>query len=133
LSQTQSFTNHRWFFAPLIVAAALFQAGPGLAQSPMRGKLLFLRCASCHNIDDTASTKIGPNLKGVIGRRAGSLPGYNYSVAMRSQTFIWDEDTLDKWLTKPAALVPGTAMAFGGAPNKADREAIIEYLRDAAH
>jgi len=119
--------------APLIAAAGLFQAGPGLAQSPMRGKLLFLRCASCHNIDDTASPKIGPNLKGVIGRRAGSLPGYNYSGAMRSQTFTWDEATLDRWLTKPSELVPGTAMAFGGLPNKADRDAIIGYLRDAAH
>ncbi len=133
MSQTQSFTNRRWFFAPLIAAAALFQSDPGLAQTPMRGKLLFLRCASCHNIDDTASTKIGPNLKGVVGRNAGSLPGYTYSAAMRSQTFTWDEDTLDKWLTKPSALVPGTAMAFGGVPVKADREAIIGYLRDAGH
>jgi cytochrome c len=92
--------------------------------------MLFLRCASCHDISDTASPKIGPNLKGVVGRKAGSLPGYKYSPAMSSQTFVWDEATLDQWLTKPSDLVPGTAMAFGGVPNKADRDAIIGYLRD---
>jgi cytochrome c len=96
-----------------------------------RGKLLFLRCASCHDISQTPSPKIGPNLAGVFGRRAGSLPGYAYSPAMKAQTFIWDEASLDRWLTKPSAVVPGTAMAFAGVESPADRQAIIDYLRTA--
>lgn len=122
--------ERRRLYAPALVAAVLLQAGYGLAAPSPRGKLLFLRCASCHDISDTASPKIGPNLKGVVGRRAGSLAGYIYSPAMRSQTFTWNEATLDRWLTKPSDLVPGTAMAFGGVPSKADRDAIIGYLSD---
>jgi cytochrome c len=65
----------------------------------------------------------------VFGRRAGSLPGYSYSAAMKAQTFIWNDQTLDRWLARPADLVPGTAMAFAGIDSKADRDALIAYLR----
>ncbi len=110
-----------------IVCPAAAREGP----SP-RGKLLFLRCASCHDITQGASPKIGPNLSGVVGRRAGGLPGYAYSPAMKAQSFTWDDATLDAWLAKPSAVVPGTAMAFGGVDSAADRRAIIDYLRSAA-
>jgi len=107
-----------------------------LAQNPhaqaasgnLHGRLLFLRCASCHDISDTASAKLGPNLKGVYGRPSGSLPGYTYSPAMKQAHLVWNEATLDRWLTRPNALVPGTAMAFAGLPSAPDRRAIIMYL-----
>ncbi len=92
-----------------------------------------MKCASCHDISQTLSPKIGPNLYGVFGRRAGSLPGYSYSTAMKGQTFDWNEETLDRWLKKPSALVPGTAMAFAGIDEKSDREALIAYLRNPTH
>jgi cytochrome c len=116
----------------LALLAVLAAAGAAQAQGAPRGRILFLRCASCHDISSTASPKIGPNLSGVFGRKAGSLPGYNYSPAMKAQTFVWDEAHLDQWLTRPNELVPGTAMAFGGLPAKADREALIAYLRKPA-
>jgi cytochrome c len=100
------------------------------APSAARGRLQFLRCASCHDISSTPSAKIGPNLKGVYGRKAGSLAGYSYSPAMKAADFTWDEAHLDRWLTQPTSLVPGTAMAFAGVPSAADRAAIIAYLRD---
>ncbi len=99
----------------------------------LHGKLLFLRCASCHDISGTPSQKIGPNLKGVVGRPSGSLPGYQYSAAMQKAHLVWDAPTLDRWLTNPNALVPGTAMAFAGLPNEADRQAVIAYLREAGN
>lgn len=113
--------------------ACATMARPAAAEAGMagRGKLLFLRCASCHDISDGASPKIGPNLYGVVGRRAGSLAGYAYSPAMKAQAFTWDDATLDAWLTKPSAVVPGTAMAFGGVESATDRKAIISYLRSA--
>jgi cytochrome c len=98
----------------------------------MRGKLLFLQCASCHDITPGASAKIGPSLYGVVGRRAGTLPGFAYSPAMKAQTFVWDEKMLNRWLTKPSDVVPGTAMGFGGVAKDTDRAAIIAYLRQAA-
>jgi cytochrome c len=103
------------------------------AADKLQGKLLFLRCASCHDISATPSQKIGPNLKGVVGRPAGSLPGYQYSAAMQKAHLVWDAATLDRWLTSPNALVPGTAMAFAGLPSEADRQAVIAYLRDAGN
>jgi cytochrome c len=111
-----------------ITAAAPAGSTPAALQT--RGKLLFLRCASCHDISDQPSPKIGPNLKGVLGRKAGSLPGYAYSPAMKAQSFVWDEAALDRWLSSPSDVVPGTAMAFGGMPDKADRDAVIAYLAD---
>jgi cytochrome c len=98
------------------------------ADKPLRGKILFLRCASCHDLTTTPSAKIGPNLEGVIGRRVASLDGFKYSAALKSQTFVWDAAHLDAWLTDPNAVAPGTAMAFAGIAEAADREAIISYL-----
>jgi cytochrome c len=110
-------------------AFALTCAGAASAAPLDRGKLLFLRCASCHDISDKPSAKTGPNLAGVYGRKAGSLPGYTYSAAMKAQDFVWNDQMLDRWLARPADVVPGTAMAFVGLSNKADREALIAYLR----
>jgi cytochrome c len=115
----------------LIVAlsAEMLLASPAGAQSALRGKILFLKCASCHDISSESSPKIGPNLKDVVGRRAGSLAGYSYSPAMKAQTFIWDPEHLDLWLKSPSTLVPGTAMAFAGLPSETDRQAVIAYLQ----
>jgi cytochrome c len=101
------------------------------APANLRGKLLFLRCASCHDISVAPSRKIGPNLLGVVGRPSASLPGYTYSAALRRAHLVWNAATLDRWLTEPDALVPGTAMAFAGLPGAQDRQAVIAYLRDA--
>jgi cytochrome c len=97
--------------------------------NPMRGKILFLRCASCHDVSTAPSAKIGPNLHGVIGRRVASLDGYKYSPALKSADFVWDAAHLDTWLTNPNAVAPGTAMAFAGIADAADRHAIISYLQ----
>jgi cytochrome c len=113
----------------LLTVAAVLAPAAACGAPSLRGKLLFLRCASCHDISDKPSQKTGPNLAGVYGRRAGSLPGYMYSPAMKAQTFSWDANMLDRWLARPADVVPGTAMAFVGMDKRADREALIAYLR----
>jgi cytochrome c len=98
------------------------------ADSTLRGKILFLRCASCHDASTGASAKIGPNLHAIVGRQVASVAGYKYSAALKSQNFVWDTAHLDAWLMNPNALAPGTAMAFAGIPEAADRQAIISYL-----
>jgi cytochrome c len=108
--------------------AALTCVEPASAASLARGRILFLLCASCHDISTHASPKTGPNLLGVIGRKAGSLPGYDYSTAMKKQSFVWDKAALERWLKAPNAVVPGTAMAFEGLRRKSDRDAVIDYL-----
>ncbi len=93
-----------------------------------QGQRQFLRCASCHAVEAGQPARIGPNLHGVVGRKAGSLPGFAYSPAMKAQDFVWTEAKLDQWLTRPSAVVPGTAMAFEGLPRAQDRAAVIAYL-----
>jgi cytochrome c len=119
----------------MLAAPASAQAVASQTVAPQiaaRGRILFLRCSSCHDISSGSSPKIGPNLKDVVGRRAGSLPGYSYSPALKAQTFVWDTGHLNLWLTSPSALVPGTAMAFAGLPSETDRQAVIAYLQHPA-
>jgi cytochrome c len=73
----------------------------------------------------------GPSLHGVVGRRSGTVPDYEYSDAMRRTRLVWDEATLDRWLAGPRALVPGTRMSFPGLPDRQDRRDVIAYLKAA--
>ena len=90
-----------------------------------RGKALYQGCNACHSIDDN---DIGPKHRGVVGRPAGSLPDYNYSSALKSSGLTWDPATLDRWLTNPSALVPGTKMFFK-LDSPRDRADVIAYLQ----
>lgn len=118
-----------------IIGAALGVAvlGGGVAQAQpdpaVRGKVLFMQCAACHNHAPGAPAKVGPNLWGVIGRKSGAVPGFRYSLAMAKANLTWNEATLDTWLAGPGKLVPGTTMMFAGQPNAADRKAVIAYLK----
>jgi cytochrome c len=116
----------------LTVSSAYVPSALG-GEALSRGRILFLKCASCHDVSPSASAtstsaKIGPNLYGVLGRRVAAQQGYPYSKALRAQDFTWDTSHLDQWLTNPNAVAPGTAMAFAGIPDAADRREIIAYL-----
>ncbi|MFG6415035.1 c-type cytochrome [Roseateles sp. DC23W] len=123
--------------APLgaILLFALLGTGAAVAQpaadaaSITKGKRLYMRCAACHDTGDTGPARIGPHLKGLVGRPMGSVPGYNYSAAMKAKSLVWNEAQLNAWLVKPTAVVPGTTMAFAGMPDAAERKALIDYLR----
>jgi cytochrome c len=91
---------------------------------PAHGKSLYQACQACHSIDDN---DLGPKHRGVVGRRAGSVVDYNYSPALKSSGLTWDPTTLDRWLSNPSALVPGTKMYFT-VPDAQARADIIAYL-----
>jgi cytochrome c len=113
---------------------AILLAGPAAAAEPDRinGRLLFARCGICHALTaDKADGKKGPHLAGLFGRKAGSVPGFNYSLAMRAKGVVWSETTLDVYLTKPKAYVPGTTMIYGGLRRRSDRRDLIAYLKEA--
>ena len=92
-----------------------------------KGKALFEQCAACHSVDGSGDLD-GPSLKGVIGRKAGSLEDYRYSAAMKRSDVTWDATTLDKYLTDPQAFIPGNRMAFAGIVDKSERDDLIAYL-----
>ena len=91
---------------------------------PAHGRALYQACQACHSIDDN---DLGPRHRGVVGRRAGSVADYNYSSALKNSGLTWDPTTLDRWLSNPSALVPGTKMYFTIADAQA-RADIIAYL-----
>jgi cytochrome c oxidase assembly protein subunit 11 len=93
---------------------------------PAAGRELFATtCAECHALDNP---KVGPPLAGIVGRPAGSVPGYPYSAALARADVVWDEQTLDRWLENPQALVPGALMPYR-LPDATRRRDIIAYLK----
>jgi len=101
---------------------------PALAGDPAAGAIVFKKCAVCHAIGPGAVNKVGPELNGVIGRPAGSVPGYNYSQANKNSGIVWDEASLTTYLANPRGVVPGTKMTFAGLKNETDITDVIAYL-----
>jgi cytochrome c len=91
-------------------------------------KIYNQKCAVCHKIGEGAKNFVGPELNGLIGRKTGSAPGYNYSDANKSSSITWDEATLNEYLANPKAKIPGTKMVFAGLSKDSDRENVIAYL-----
>ncbi len=94
-----------------------------------RGEKLFLQCRACHTLGRGQGHKAGPNLYGVIGRQAGTAPGFDYSEALKNSGIVWSAETLDAWLRQPRDLVPGNRMIFMGIGKARDRASLIAYLR----
>ena len=115
----------------LLLFATLWTAPAAAQDAPGRGETRFQRCYSCHSVNPAETNLPGPNLAGIIGRRAAALNDFEYSRALRDagqQGLVWDRATLDRFLADPMAVIPGTAMAFPGLKVDADREAVIGYL-----
>jgi cytochrome c len=97
-------------------------------QAAVTAPTVFNQCAACHS---TARGEhgIGPSLAGVFGRRAGTVAGFEFSQAMKDSGLTWNQATLDRYLTDPRGVVPGTTMAYGGVKDAAQRQAVINYLK----
>jgi cytochrome c len=122
-------THGRWMLSCWLFLAATgaeAQTAPSAHGDPERGKALYANCTSCHSIDEN---DIGPKHRGVVGRKAGTAPDYAYSAALKASGIVWDKATLDRWLTNPSALVPGTKMFFL-VPDPQTRADIIAYLSE---
>lgn len=110
-----------------IAAGLLIATGHSAdAADAAQGEHAFAKCVLCHAKGNTNG--IGPGLLGVIGRHAGSVPGFRYSSAMKSSNIVWDEKSLDAFLTAPQKAVPGNTMPFAGIPNEQERTDLIAYL-----
>lgn len=121
----------RTFLRATVLGALLINSAvpPALAAGdPDRGETLYQGCQDCHSLD---KNDVGPRHRGVFGRRAGSLTDYDYSVGLKSANFIWDERSLDKWLTDPQALIP-TAKMFYHLDSAQDRADVIAFLKERA-
>ena len=103
--------------ALLIGLMSLMAAGTAQAAGNAKsGEQVFARCGLCHSNAKGDGNKIGPNLFGVVGRKAGTAPQFSYSAAMKSAGFVWTNDKLDAWIKSPPTVVPGNKMMFAGIP-----------------
>jgi cytochrome c len=98
------------------------------AANPKRGQLLYLQCKACHDVEAGIPHKVGPNLSGIFGRTAGTVPGFKFTDAMAKSGIVWTPATMDTWLKQPGAMIPGNGMAFPGIAADNDRAAVIAYM-----
>lgn len=116
----------------LIVLLTVAGVGEARAQDAAAGEKVFGVCKACHQIGETAKNGVGPVLNGVIGRKAGSVPGYSYSAANKDSGITWDEATFREYIKDPKAKVPGTKMIYAGPERRAEDQRprhIFETIR----
>jgi cytochrome c2 len=116
----------RKFF--VLAGAIALASQAAIAADANNGRALFARCAACHTVAKGGGNGLGPNLFGVAGRKAASLPNFSYSSALKGTGITWTNDKLTAWITNPAKVAPGTRMAFGGISNPAQVADVVAYL-----
>ena len=119
-------TSGRLCLAGLLSLSTVVSAAAVVVADAARGEQVYARCLACHAL---AYDRVGPRHCGLVGRRAGSVPGFNYSSAMKNSRITWNEKSLDRFLTKPLKMVPGSAMTYDGVPDPKDRADLIAYLK----
>ncbi|MBE0689980.1 MAG: cytochrome c family protein [Anaerolineae bacterium] len=114
-----------------VTLLALVSAGisPAQAQDAAAGEKVFAVCKACHQIGENAKNGVGPELNGVIGRKAGSVPGYNYSAANKNSGLTWDEPTFREYIKDPKAKVSGTKMVFAGLKDEKKVDDLTAFLK----
>lgn len=119
-----------------VVAAAAGVAGlqalgmnPAWAQDASAGQQVFNMCAPCHSIGPNAQNKIGPELNGLDGRKAGTAANFSYSESNKNSGIVWNEETFAQYIADPKAMVPGTKMVFPGIKDKQKVSDLWAYLK----
>ena len=113
----------------MLIAAALALGvilSTSAAPDAAYGEQVYVRCMACHAL---AFDRVGPRHCGLFGRRAGSVPRFGYSSAMKKSRITWNEKTLDRFLSNPLKMMPGTAMTYDGVSDRTDRTDLIAYLK----
>ena len=127
LKKMNNFIKSFLILAGLIIFILIFSIAN--AADPVKGKKVFKKCVACHSLQE-GKNKMGPPLNNLLGRKAGSVDGYKYSKAMKNSGVVWDEESLDKFLTKPRKFIPKTKMSFRGIKKKSLRDDLISFFKN---
>jgi len=117
------------FYLPALAAALALSTGAASAQDVKAGETSFKKCLPCHAIGDGATNKVGPELNGLDGRKAGTAANYSYSDANKNSGLTWSEETFKEYIKDPMAKVKGTKMAFPGIKNETEINNLWAYLK----
>lgn len=99
------------------------------AQDAGKGEAVFKQCAACHSVGENARNKIGPQLNGLFGRKAGSVEGYFYSPANKNSGIVWSEENFSAYIKDPRSFIPGTKMAYAGLKSEEEIKDLIAYMK----
>ena len=113
-------------FAAVLLTAATTGAR---AQDAAAGEKVFAVCRACHQVGETAKNAVGPVLNGLIGRPAGTFPGYSYSEANKNSGLTWDEATFRDYIKDPRAKIPGTKMIYSGLKDEQKTTDLLAFLK----
>ncbi|PZQ80440.1 MAG: cytochrome c family protein [Ancylobacter novellus] len=117
--------------AALLVLGTVAAAAETPAGDPAKGANVFKKCMACHAVGEGAKNKVGPELNGIIGRKMGSIEGFNYSDTLKEHNAkgdVWTAEILSQYLENPKAFMPGVKMVFAGLPKESDRADLEAYL-----
>jgi cytochrome c len=117
--------------AAIFLFALLLAPPPGAAADTAAGRAVFNRCRICHTVEAGGHAKVGPNLHGLFGRKAGASDSFAYSPAMKNSAIVWDDATLAKLLRDPGQFIPGNRMAFPGIRDNKEIADLLAYLHEA--
>jgi cytochrome c len=117
-----------WSVVLVVMLECALATASAHAADAAAGEQVSQRCAICHKFDKGSGNGLGPNLFGIVGRKAASLPDFAYSGPLKASKITWTTDNLAKWVAGPAKMVPGTKMAFPGITSKSDIANLIAYL-----
>jgi len=109
-------------------AAPLAGVGAAVAQDAAAGQASFAKCQACHAVGQGAKNKLGPELNGLAGRKAGAAAGYQYSPALKNAGFTWDQSSFAAFMQNPRTKVPGNKMVFAGMKDQAEIAGLWAYL-----
>jgi cytochrome c len=119
----------RFYSSALIVAVLALSSTVAAAQDLKAGETSFKKCLPCHAVGEGAANKVGPELNGLDGRKAGTAPDYNYSDANKDSGLTWTEEVFKEYIKSPMAKIPGTKMAFPGIKNENEINNLWAYLK----
>lgn len=113
----------------LVAMGVLVWSGLAMAQETPPGQRVFNQCRSCHQVGPTAKNVIGPQLNGLIGRAAGTVPGYAYSEANKASGIVWTDAVFAEYIKNPKAKIPGTKMVYAGLKDETQIADLTTYLK----